>query len=319
MDTLHRVSLALSTFCFGYPFVDGVVLDGRRPALPLLRERHEPRHDDPPPLRDIPAGVDPRALLQREGQRRGDVRRARRRSTIRTSRSSRSTTARATTRAEILDELAQRIPQLRVVHLARNRGKARALNVGALAARGTRCCVGIDGDALLDRHALTLVRAPLPVRRRRSARSPATRASATARPLLGRLQVGEFSSIVGLIKRAQTVYGRLFTVSGVVCAFRKRALHDAGWWSPAHADRGRGHHLAHPDRRLAGRLRAQGAVLDPDARDTRGLWRQRLRWAEGGTQHAGRRPGAMSCAALWRLLPIWTQLHGERGRGRTPC
>ena len=50
--------------------------------------------------------------------------------------------------------------------------------------------------------------------------------------LLGRLQVGEFSSIVGLIKRAQTVYGRIFTVSGVICAFRKRALDDAGWWSP---------------------------------------------------------------------------------------
>ena len=51
--------------------------------------------------------------------------------------------------------------------------------------------------------------------------------------LLGRLQVGEFSSIVGLIKRAQTVHGRVFTVSGVVCAFRKRALAAAGWWSPA--------------------------------------------------------------------------------------
>jgi biofilm PGA synthesis N-glycosyltransferase PgaC len=36
-----------------------------------------------------------------------------------------------------------------------------------------------------------------------------------------------------LVKRAQTVYGTLFTVSGVICAFRKRALHDAGWWSPA--------------------------------------------------------------------------------------
>jgi cellulose synthase/poly-beta-1,6-N-acetylglucosamine synthase-like glycosyltransferase len=46
--------------------------------------------------------------------------------------------------------------------------------------------------------------------------------------LLGLLQVGEFSSIIGLIKRAQTVYGGLFTVSGVMCAFRKRALHEAG-------------------------------------------------------------------------------------------
>ncbi len=51
--------------------------------------------------------------------------------------------------------------------------------------------------------------------------------------LLARLQVGEFSAIVGLIKRAQTIFGCVFTVSGVVCAFRKRALHDGGWWSPA--------------------------------------------------------------------------------------
>ncbi len=44
--------------------------------------------------------------------------------------------------------------------------------------------------------------------------------------MLGRLQVGEFSSIIGLIKRAQTVYGRIFTVSGVMCAFHQRALQD---------------------------------------------------------------------------------------------
>ncbi len=36
--------------------------------------------------------------------------------------------------------------------------------------------------------------------------------------------VGEFSSIIGLIKRTQRVYGRLFTISGVVAAFRKQAL-----------------------------------------------------------------------------------------------
>ena len=43
---------------------------------------------------------------------------------------------------------------------------------------------------------------------------------------------GEFSSIIGLIKRAQATYARIYTVSGVICAFRKRALSDAGWWSP---------------------------------------------------------------------------------------
>ena len=41
--------------------------------------------------------------------------------------------------------------------------------------------------------------------------------------LLGRLQVGEFSMIVGLIKRAQSVLGSLFCVSGVMGLFRRQA------------------------------------------------------------------------------------------------
>lgn len=55
--------------------------------------------------------------------------------------------------AAVLDELATRIPRLRVVHLAVNQGKATALNTGALMARH-ELLVCIDGDALLDRHAL---------------------------------------------------------------------------------------------------------------------------------------------------------------------
>ena len=53
----------------------------------------------------------------------------------------------------------------------------------------------------------------------------------TRSTLIGRIQVGEFSSIIGLIKRTQRVYGRLFTISGVVAAFRKQALTDVGYWS----------------------------------------------------------------------------------------
>ncbi len=50
--------------------------------------------------------------------------------------------------------------------------------------------------------------------------------------MLGRIQVGEFSSIVGMIKRAQRTFGRLFTVSGVITAFRKSAVHQVDYWSP---------------------------------------------------------------------------------------
>ena len=35
-----------------------------------------------------------------------------------------------------------------------------------------------------------------------------------------RLQVGELSSIIGLVRRAQTAYGRMFTMSGVIFAFQ---------------------------------------------------------------------------------------------------
>src|SRR3546814_16498700 len=48
--------------------------------------------------------------------------------------------------------------------------------------------------------------------------------------LLGQVQVGEFASIIGLIKRTPRVYGRILTVSGVVAAFRRRALDHVGYW-----------------------------------------------------------------------------------------
>lgn len=102
--------------------------------------------------------------------------------------------------------------------------------------------------------------------------------------VLGRLQVGEFPSIIGLIKRAQSTYGWLFTVSGVICAFRKRALHEAGWWSPR---------TLTDDIDVTWRIQVAGwrVVYEPNAivwilmpEMLRGLWKQRVRWAEGGVQ-----------------------------------
>ena len=183
--------------------------------------------------------------------------------------------------AEVLDKLAVRLPRLRVVHLAANQGKATALNVGALMARH-ELLVCIDGDALLDPYALRWIARAF----RRSgvgglAGNPRIRNRTS---LLGRLQVGEFSSIVGLIRRAQTTYGRLFTVSGVICAFRKRALEEAGWWSPR---------TITDDIDVTWRVQVAGwrVVYEPNAivwilmpETLRGLWKQRLRWAEGGAQ-----------------------------------
>jgi biofilm PGA synthesis N-glycosyltransferase PgaC len=181
----------------------------------------------------------------------------------------------------ILDRLAETLPRLRVIHLAENGGKANALNTGALLARH-ELLLCIDGDALLDRHALrwaafNFLRSDVGA----ITGNPRIRNRST---LLGRLQVGEFSSIVGLIKRAQTSFGSLFTVSGVIAGFRRCALAQAGWWSS---------HTLTDDIDITWRIQMAGwrVVYAPNVmvwilmpETLKGLWNQRVRWAEGGVQ-----------------------------------
>ena len=131
---------------------------------------------------------------------------------------------------EILQELCETYPTLRIINLASNQGKAVGLRTAALLT-DSDYLVCIDGDALLAPDAiLWLVRHFI--------KHPDVGA-VTGNPrirnrstLLGRVQVGEFSAIVGMIKRAQRLYGRIFTISGVIGAFRKSALADVGYWSP---------------------------------------------------------------------------------------
>jgi len=184
--------------------------------------------------------------------------------------------------AEVLDRLAERFEKLRVVHLAQNQGKAVALQAGSLLTQA-EFLIGIDGDALLDPHAAKwMIRHFLQDR---------TVAAVTGNPrirtrstLLGRIQVGEFSSIVGMIKRAQRSFGRLFTVSGVITAFRKSAVHEVGYWSP---------NMLTEDIDITWKLQRAGWDIrfEPNAlvwilmpETLNGLWKQRLRWAMGGAQ-----------------------------------
>ena len=120
----------------------------------------------------------------------------------------------------ILDEMSSRCPHLRVVHLNANQGKAMALRAAALVARG-EYLVCIDGDARLDRHAVHWIMNHFLTGPRVGGvtGNPRIRTRST---LLGRIQVGEFSAILGLIKRAQRIYGRVFTVSGWSAPFDAR-------------------------------------------------------------------------------------------------
>lgn len=180
----------------------------------------------------------------------------------------------------ILDELATLHPQLRVLHFARNQGKAMGLRMAALASPH-EFLVCIDGDSLLEPHATTWIMSHFLQGPRVGAvtGNPRIRTRST---LLGKVQVGEFSAIIGMIKRAQRVYGRIFTVSGVVSGFRKKALYQVGFWGldkvTEDIDISWKFQLNYWDVRFE--PNALCWILMPET--LRGLWKQRLRWAQGG-------------------------------------
>lgn len=201
---------------------------------------------------------------------------------------------------KVLERLAHRDQRVRVVHFPVNQGKAVSLNAAALLARG-EYLVCIDGDALLDPHAIAWLMTHFFSGPRVAAvtGNPRVRTRST---LLGRLQTGEFSSIVGLIKRAQRTYGRIFTVSGVVACFRKAALQDVDYWSPdmltEDVDISWKLQLNHWDVRFE--PHALCWILMPET--LRGLWRQRLRWATGGMQVLLREGRILR---YWRKRRMW--------------
>lgn len=184
--------------------------------------------------------------------------------------------------AAMFDEMVTLYPALRVIHLIRNQGKAMALRMGAMAAQG-EYIVCIDGDAMLEPDAVAYLVAPMLNRPRVGAvtGNPRIRTRST---LIGRIQVGEFSSIIGLIKRTQRVYGQIFSVSGVVTAFRRRALDDVGYWSLD---------MITEDIDITWKLQRKQWLVFFEPRGLcwilmpetlQGLWKQRLRWAQGGSE-----------------------------------
>lgn len=99
--------------------------------------------------------------------------------------------------------------------------------------------------------------------------------------LLACLQVVEYASIIGLLKRANSAWGGLFTVSGAACCFRTDVVRGIGGFaSPSITE----------DIELSWRLQKAGfklvyvprALVGVDVpHSVRDLWRQRLRWSQG--------------------------------------
>ena len=281
MDDLSNLLLIVGLFCFGYPFVMSWYWIVGALLFYFIRERHQPRSDCPP---ELPAYPLVSVLLPcfNESAQLHETFAAISRIQYPNFEVVAINDGSSDDTGHILDEFSRQMSNVRVANLVQNQGKSTALNVGALMARG-QIIVCIDGDALIDPHALTWF-----VRR---FQADSTLGAVTGNPrirnrtsLLGRLQVGEFSSIIGIIKRTQSVAGFLFSVSGVICAFRKLSVMQAGMWSPE---------AITDDVDLTLRIQVAGwrVTYEPNAlcwilmpETLLGLWRQRLRWSEGGAQ-----------------------------------
>jgi biofilm PGA synthesis N-glycosyltransferase PgaC len=125
------------------------------------------------------------------------------------------------------------------------------------------------------------------------------------RSLLAKIQATEFASIVSVLRRAQRVWGRILTVSGAICAFRKGAIVDVGLFEPD---------MATEDIALSWKLqrrfydiryepRAVCAMQVPET--LRDLWRQRRRWAKGLAQVLRKH---VDMFGDWRTRRMWPVL-----------
>jgi poly-beta-1,6-N-acetyl-D-glucosamine synthase len=185
-----------------------------------------------------------------------------------------------------------------------NEGKAMALNDAVLCARAELLLI-MDADAVPDRK---LLRAMVPhFRWGRVAAVAGNPRVRNTRKLLSRLQAIEFSSVIGLMRRAQRIWGRVMCVSGVVGMFRKSAIIDAGLFTPA---------MATEDIDLTWKLQTKFYDIryEPSAMvwmivpETIGTWwKQRRRWAFGLGQVLRQHAAVFADWRYRRMHPLYVE------------
>lgn len=194
--------------------------------------------------------------------------------------------------------------RVRLVRKLVNEGKALALNDALPLVRGD-VILTLDADAAPDPMILRRI-----VPHFRSARVAAVTGNPRVRntgSFLARLQAVEFSSIISLLRRAQRVWGRIVTVSGVVAALRRSAVIDVGGYSP---------NMPTEDIELTWKLQKRHYDVRYEPRaicwmtvplSWRGLWRQRLRWARGLAQVLRKHADVMVTWKSRRLWPVFVE------------
>jgi biofilm PGA synthesis N-glycosyltransferase PgaC len=194
--------------------------------------------------------------------------------------------------------------RLRLIEKRVNEGKAMALNDAIPVTRG-EIVVVVDADI---RPRPDVLRHMIPHFRHGRVAAVAGNPQVTnTRSLLAKVQATEFASIVSVLRRAQRVWGRILTVSGAICAFRKSAMVDVGLFDPE---------MATEDIALTWKLqrrfydvryepRAVVAMQVPET--VRALYMQRKRWATGLAQVLRRNASMFADVRSRRLWPVFIE------------
>lgn len=199
---------------------------------------------------------------------------------------------------EIIKSLAAKHEQIKCIHLMQNKGKPMALNVGTAASKYEILLV-IDADALIEPDTMAYMA-------RHYIHGPRVGA-VTGNPrvrnrntLLEKIQVAEYSSIIGIIKRTQRILGKIFTVSGAIVSFRKSAVMDVGLWDVDMITDDINISWKLEKRFWDLRYETQALCWTVVPNTLKGLWRQRVRWAQGG------------CEVLFKHKDIWKDIRHRR-------
>jgi len=194
--------------------------------------------------------------------------------------------------------------RIRLLEKRHNEGKAMALNDAIPMLRGEIVTI-VDADIQPEPATLRYL-APHFTHARVAAVAGNPQVTNTA-SLLAKVQATEFASIVSVLRRAQRVWGRILTVSGAICAFRKSAMVDVGLFDPE---------MATEDIALTWKLqrRFYDVRYEPRAvvgmqvpENMRALYRQRKRWATGLAQVLRRNVSMFTDVRTRRLWPVFIE------------
>lgn len=168
--------------------------------------------------------------------------------------------------------------KIRVITKRQKQGKAMAINDALMCLNGEIFFI-MDADSEADPEVLNYM---IPhFERARVAIVAGNPRAKNVDTLLARMQLIEYSAIIGMIRRSQRLWGRSMAISGAVFAVRKIALFDVGGFTPA---------AATEDMDLAWKVQrkfwdivfeARAIVWSVVPTKYKGFFKQRIRWARG--------------------------------------